>query len=135
MEVANANLILSVFLGLLFAWSSVWFVLSSAKFFSDKNKKVLWATHLGWSVVNISIAAFGFYTVSSSEMSDSFVTSQRNIVAFNILLDIVYVLVALKLMRSTKEMYVQIGRAVRVQGAFLFFFDIVFALALTIILL
>jgi hypothetical protein len=126
--------IFRVFFSILFVWSFVWFALSIVRLLQKDAQKYLWASHAGWALVNISIVVLGIYTLNSATIDSSFVTSQRNIVAFNILLDVVYVVIAHRLLRSTKTVLQQVGKAVRVQGAFLFFFDIVFAAGLTLVI-
>jgi hypothetical protein len=86
--------------------------------------KIYWQTHIIWSLINVIIAG---YSLISTAQIDSFTTeratSLRNIVAVNIILDILYIIVALVLKKSENTNKNNIGRAVLIQGSFLLFLD------------
>ena len=118
------------------AWSVYWIGLSLQRLKGLKtDEKYVWLSHIAWCYVNLAIVAIGIFTVANANITTDFVTTQRNIVAFNILLDVLYVTAALLMIKSLNAKVAGFGAAMKVQGAFLFVFDIVFAAAITLFLL
>ena len=134
MNSAAATAIYSL-LFLLAAWSLGWMLHAGVKLYHSKKRDYYYLTHIVWALVNIAIAVFGFISVKSNLIDDNFASMQRNIIAFNVLLDIGYILLAKRMRKSSRKNIVGAGKAVMMQGAFLLVLDSAFATILTLILL
>jgi hypothetical protein len=114
-----------------------------------KNRRVsgymgyFWQMNALWNIINIIIALVATVLVlinlNSYNTSESLQLLQIRIVAINILLDLVYVGVGLFLESrgklKTNQRMQGYGMAIQLQGAFLFFFDTIFTLALLVVII
>lgn len=116
-------------------------------YFWYKNKDItknstyyFWQMNGLWNVINLSIALISTILVlvklQSYRTDANLQELQVNIVAFNILLDILYIAAGFYLEHRGKakknDRLIGYGNAIQLQGAFLFFFDSVLALGLII---
>jgi len=109
--------------------------ISAFKLKSGSDKTYWWKTHLLWCVVNAAIAIISLVSLFSRDTFDAeYVISQRTIVLFNVFLDGIYAVIAIIFLRKKTQRYIQIGKAVLIQAAFLFVLDIVIVIGLTSIL-
>jgi len=123
----SADLIfyLLLFMIILLSWAVAWMVLSLYKIRTRAKSTLYWQANFVWNVVNFFIAIISIYTTAKLEaISFEHAVTMRNIVAVNVLLDVVYIMVAIVLMKSTNSKKQQIGKAVLVQGLFLLVLDI-----------
>lgn len=91
--------------------------------------------NIGWNAVNLLIAGFGYYSASQNPGDLSLLESlkegesMKNILLFNTGLDVGYMLGGLYLMErgknstDKKDQFTGFGKAVLMNGAFLFTFD------------
>jgi undecaprenyl pyrophosphate phosphatase UppP len=99
-----------------------------------------WQMNGLWNVINLSIAMVSTLLVSArlnAYRTDANLQDlQVKIVAFNIILDVLYIAAGFYLEHRGKtnknERLIGYGNAIQLQGAFLFFFDSIFALALIV---
>lgn len=102
--------------------------------------KYFWQMNALWNIVNAIIALgaiiFVIANYDSFSTNTSIQSRQIKIVAVNILFDIAYVAAGLWLevrgKKQHKPRLIGYGSAIQLQGAFLFFFDSMLALALII---
>ena len=110
---------------------------------SSGSTKYYWQMNALWNVINFAIAFVAIIIVlaqfTSFNTNKSLQTIQIYIVATNILFDLLYVGVGLWLENRGKKQnnprYIGYGSSIQLQGAFLFFFDSIFALALIVAIL
>lgn len=113
-----------VFMFVLLLWSLSWIVYAVFRLRKSTDKKLYWQTHFVWSLINILISGNSLIsTVQTDMFTSDRAISLRNIVAINILLDVVYIAVAIVLKKSEDINKIDVGRAILVQGSFLLLLD------------
>ena len=131
----NAETVTYVFLGLLAVWSIGWLGYSVYRLRVDGRappRSNFWITHLIWSNINLAIAGLSLRSTLQAELfDDDYVRTQRSLVGFNLLLDLVYLAVAYKLVKSKKQSLQESGKAITIQGGFLLVFDLFLVAAYT----
>lgn len=133
--------VLAVFMVILNIWAFTNILLWGMKSKTAKGKmKYYWQMNGLWNIVNLSIVFISLLLAFIN--ADTFNTNQGTqelliwIVAINILLDLGYVAAGLVIESRGKskdlDQYLGYGMSIQLQGAFLFFFDTIFSLALLI---
>ncbi|MGY6561665.1 MAG: DUF6992 family protein [Luteibaculaceae bacterium] len=118
-------------------WSMFWLLISGLAYFSKTNnvQHHFWLMNFFWSIVNLIIAAFGYYSlvdVTYENLLDFTMHYQRLLAlyALNAGLDVAYMLAAFLLTERSRNvdikkalMYRGFSAAILLQALFLFLFD------------
>ena len=112
----------------LMVWALIWLgaALAGLWFATSGFWRAFWLMNGVWAFIDGVIAYAGLVGPS---MADG---TLRTVLFVNTGLDVVYVLVAVWLMRRRRPLLRGFGVAVLIQGTFLFFFDLLHALAIRV---
>lgn len=128
------RIVSALFMLSLLVWAISWIGLSSWKLYRRDEQRSFWTTSLLWNCINLLIAFYSLAVLRLGDYSLATARSQRSVVAINIFLDMLYLLVAWMLLRSVKQTYVQVGRAIAIQAVFLLVLDTLIVASLLILL-
>jgi uncharacterized membrane protein YgcG len=90
-----------------------------------KDQQSFWFMMAAWGFIDSLIALITLQKTAATTITSEFVNAQTATVGFNVVLDVVYIVVGILLFKSAIRRRHLFGKAIIIQGSFLFLFDLV----------